>query len=95
MGRTTTVIGTGTMRTLIAVGTLLFTLTAAVAEEPPAVSTAAVGTPMQIVPAVIGQPMHPRSQASAPVTDAPKLLIAAPEVFVTTQPPVQVAATHP
>ena len=82
------------MRTLIAIGSLLLTLTAAVAEEPPAVSTAAVGAPMQIVPAVIGQPMNPRSEATAPAADASKLLIAPPEVVATAQPPLQVAATN-
>ncbi len=83
------------MRTLIAIGTLLLTLTAAVAEEPPAVSTAAVGMPMHIAPAVIGQPMNPRSQSVAPATDASKLLIAPSEAVAITRPPVQVAATNP
>ena len=79
----------------------------AVAEEPSVVSNplpdTALGAPMRIAPAVIGQPMVPRA-AVPRITDAtkpPQLLIGPPEVatlaapMLAEPPPIQLAGTNP
>lgn len=88
------------MRALVGFGVLLVWFSAAVAEEPPAVSPQSVGEPMRIVPTVIGQPMNPRPAADQQVTEVtnpPQLqLLIAPPVAAAPEPlSVQVAGANP
>ena len=89
------------MRTLVGMGMLLVSLAAAVAQEPPAVSSPPVGPPMRIAPAVVGQPLNPQSpaepQTAADTSTPPQLLIAAPPppVAMPEPPRVQTVETNP
>jgi hypothetical protein len=92
------------MRTLVGMGMLLVSLAVAVAQEPPAVSSPPVGPPMRIAPAVVGQPLNPKSPAEpaiapriADTINPPQLLIAAPPppVVMPEPPRVHTVETNP